>query len=177
MRRSSNTSTEWWEQQTAALKRGRPPRVEVCLRSLAPPIGARSEQERILERLASLENRGLFESVSVTVWGKAICPDSFSGETVTGRRILDRVDAFRSWADGVEVPVRLPFEHRPVSSTVTAEEYRKITLPRLCLAVYAGDSLALVLPGQLDDVSVCVDEFLSLFERQSPTEREIGTSA
>lgn len=177
MRRSSDTSNEWLEEKTRNLRGGRPPRVEVFLRSFAPPLGVREQQERILEQLTAFERRGLVETVHVTVWGNAVCPDSHGTETQTGQQIIERVEELRTWGDRYDVDVETTFDERSVVSSVTDEEYQRIVLPRLCLGVYDGDELDLVLPCSVDETPFCVDDFLQTFERPQSLETGIGTSA
>ena len=176
MRRSSDQASEWWNAKTRSLRGGRPPRIEVFLRSFAPPIGVREQQEDVLEQLSQLESQGVVESISVDIWGKAVCPEGHCGETHAGERILDRIDEFRAWAADADVPVDSPFEERLVTSTTTDEEFRKIVLPRLCLGVYADEDLQLVLPCQLEDETISVESLLSALDAAPPAER-IGTSA
>ncbi|WP_424019987.1 HTH domain-containing protein (plasmid) [Halorientalis pallida] len=176
MRRSSDQASEWWNAKTRSLRSGHPPRIEVFLRSFAPPIGVREQQEAVLERLADLERQGVVETVSVDIWGKAVCPEGHCGETHAGERILDRIDEFRGWAADAEVSVESPFEERFVTSTTTDEQFLKIVLPRLCLGVYVDDDLRLVLPCQLEDETISVESFLSALE-SAPRAERIGTSA
>ncbi len=175
MRRSSDQASEWWNAKTRSLRSGRPPRIEVFLRSFAPPIGVREQQEDVLDRLRQLERQGVVETVSVDIWGKAVCPEGHCDETHTGERILDRIGEFRAWAADADVPVASPFEERRVTSTTTDEEFRKIVLPRLCLGVYVDEDLQLVLPCQLEDETISVESLLSALDAAPPAER-IGTS-
>jgi hypothetical protein len=160
-----------------SLRSGRPPRIEVFVRSFAPPIGVREQQDRVLSRLSNLERRGVLETVSVDVWGKAVCPDGHCGETRAGERILDRVEAFSAWARDLGVPVESPFEECTVSASTTGEEFKKIVLPRLCIGIYSDTELEAVLPCQLDGDPVSIDDFLSALEAVPATDRGIGTSA
>lgn len=177
MRGSSDNASEWWDAKTRSLQSGCPPRIEVFVRSFAPPIGVREQQHRVLDRLATLERQGILETVSVDVWGKAVCPDGHCGETRAGERILDRVEAFRAWARDLEVPVESPFEEYNVRAATTGEEFRKIVLPRICLGVYSDTELEVVLPCRLDGDPISVESFLSALEAAPATDRGIGTSA
>jgi hypothetical protein len=149
----------------------------VFLRSFAPPIGVRERQEDVLEELSALERQGVLETVTVDVWGNAVCPEGHCSGTHAGERILDRIDEFREWAADAAVPVTAPFEEQTVTSKTTDEEFRKIVLPRLCLGVYVDTELELVLPCQLDDECISVESFLSALAAAPTAERGIGTSA
>lgn len=177
MKRSSNQSNEWWEEKTGILQAGRPPRVKVFLRSLAPPIGRCQQQDGVLQQLQSFERQGLLDSVEVSVWGKSVCPDSASAQTQPGKQILEYIDEFTSWSARTNVSAELPFEEKSVSASIIDEEYQKIVLPQVCLGVYAGEQLELVLPCEINSDYFGVEEFLSSVEQQSPVERGIGTSA
>ena len=176
MRRSSDQTSEWWTAKTRSLRSGRPPRIELFLRSFAPPIGVREQQEGLLKELSRLERKGVVETVSVDIWGKAVCPEGHCGETHAGERILDRIEEFRTWATDADVPVESPFEERTVTSSTTHEEFRKIILPRLCLGVYVDRDLQLVLPCRMEDDTISVEALLSALESAPPAER-VGTSA
>lgn len=177
MRGSSDQASEWWNAKTRSLRSGRPPRIEVFLRSFAPPIGVREQQEGVLERLSTLERRGVVEAVTVDVWGKAVCPDGHCGRTHAGEQILDRIDEFCTWAAEADVPVEAPFDECRVSSRTTDEEFSKVVLPRLCLGVYVDSDLELVLPCRFDGESVPITAFLSALEAAPAPEGGIGTSA
>lgn len=177
MERSSNQSNEWWEEKTGTVHSGHPPRAAVFLRSLAPPAGVCQQQDTALERLQTLDRQGVFEAVDVTVWGKAISPDSTAGRTEPGRNLLEIVDEFRSWVTNSAGPNEGPFEETSVSCSITDEHYRKIVLPQVCLAVYSDDQLELVLPCEVDGDHYSVAEFLDAVDQWTPVGQEIGTSA
>jgi len=177
MNRSSTHTTDWLEDKARTLRAGTPPRVDVYLRSLAPPVGAYQHQQEILDRLYSFATQDLLESASTKVWGRSICPTDKATETKTGQRILERLEEFRSWQSRADSVVELPFESKQVTSSITEEEYRKIILPRICLSVYSEDTLELVLPCEIDGTTYCVDDLLTLLEQRHPAESEIGTSA
>lgn len=177
MKRSSNPSDEWWEEKTGTLQSGHAARAEVFLRSLTPAVGACQQQEGVLEQLQTLEQQGLFETVDCNVWGKSVCPDSAAAQTGPGRRILDHIDEFSSWAARIDEPIEMPFEETAVSCSITDEQYQKVVLPQICLAVYAGEELELVLPCEVDGDCYGVAEFVSSIERRNPIEQGLGTSA
>jgi len=177
MKRSSDHVTEWWEEKTRSLRSGHPPRVELCVRSLTPPVGVCKQQDDLIERLQTFERQGVLDSLAVTVWGKAVSPDSQCGNTDTGRGIMDRLDSYRSWEPRVDASVTDPFQEETVSSSITGEQFRKVVLPRVCLGIHAEDELELVLPYDIDDVAFRIADFLAAFEPQKLSEQGIGTSA
>jgi len=140
-------------------------------------MGTCQQQDGVLEQLQSFERQGHLDEVDVTVWGKSICPESSAAQTDPGRRILEYIDEFTTWGARVESNAELPFEEKQVSSSILDEQYQRIVLPQVCLGVYAGEQLELVLPCEIDGEYYSVTEFLSAIEQQSPVERGIGTSA
>ena len=124
-------------------------RVELLVRSLAPETGRR-RQESVIERLQELETAGHIEALDVYLAGDCVCPDSAAAEREIGSFLLDRVEAFESWADEAGVTL-VGFKRRCVESTLAGETVTGIRFPRLCLAVYSADRLELVAPATGDD--------------------------
>lgn len=131
-------------------------RVELFVRSLAPET-ARSAQERILERLRELDRHGPLDGVDCYVAGDCVCPSTVAAETEIGQFLLDRIDAFETWAGehGYEL---VGFDDRCVDSSMTGETVTGIRFPRLCLAVFGDDNLILVAPVADDETRLPVDE-------------------
>lgn len=177
MKRSSNQTTEWWEEKMGTVHAGQSPRVEVFVRSLAPPVGACQQQDSVLEQLQSFERQGLIDGVDISVWGKSICTDSTAAQTEPGRRFLDHLEEFSTWEARTESAVTMPFEEKTVSSSITNEQYTKIVLPRVCLTVYSGEQLELVLPCEINGDCYCVGDFIDSVKNLLPVEQEVGTSA
>lgn len=177
MKRSSNQSNEWFEEKTGTLQTGQPPRVRIFLRSLAPPLGASQQQNDVLEQLESFERQGVLEEMDVTVWGKSICPESAGSQTGPGEQILERIEEFTSWSASEDVSVDLSFEENDVDCSITDEQYRKIVLPRVCLAVYAEEEPELVLPCKINGDYYRVEDLITSFQQRTPVEQGIGTSA
>lgn len=176
MKRSSNQSSEWWDEQTQTLHGRQPLRIEVFLRELAPQLGACQQQARTLERLAAFDRRGTFDSVTINVWGKSICPESAAARTDFGERILEYIDDFETWAANT-AGVETLFEESIVECSFTDEHYTKVVLPHLCIAVYADDRVQLVLPCTIDGTTYRVEDFLAAIESWSPIDPELSTSA
>lgn len=132
-------------------------RVELHVRSLAPRAGQR-QQDSVIERLDRLESGGLVDEFSVDVWGRQVRLSSAAAQTDAGRFVLDRVDAFREWADDTGRSVASFFETRRVESAITDEEYVALVLPSLTLAEYRDGDLAYVAPcTDGDEVTTVAD--------------------
>lgn len=177
MNGSSVDPDEWLEQKARTLGSDRPVSVEVYLRSFAPPIGARERQEEIVSKLRELEERGRLETVEVTVWGDAVCPDGCCAETHTGREILNRMKELQQWGNDEPCTVERTFEEKHVTSAVTDEAFKKIIPPRITLGVYSRGDIRLVLPCRIGDETVCVNDFLEALERTEPMQQSTASSS
>jgi len=171
MNGSSVDPDEWLEQKARTLGSERPVSVEVYLRSFAPPIGARERQEDVVDRLRELEECGRLETVEVTIWGDAVCPDGCCAETRTGREILDRMMELQQWGAEEPCTVEQTFEEKHVTSSVTDEAFTKIIPPRITLGVHSRGDIRLVLPCRIGNETVCVTDFLAAVERTEPIQQ------
>ncbi len=123
------------------------PTIELFVRSLTPS-GAAPRQEAVLDKLDRLDERGVVEEYSITVWGEQIAPDTLAAETKTGERIVNTVAAFEEWADEHGVSVDRFFTEQSIGSSVTDERYTAISLPVIAMAEYVGGELRAVTPYQ-----------------------------
>jgi hypothetical protein len=121
------------------------PRVELFLRSLAPSTG-REQQDRIVERLRTLERENRIGGVDVWLCGDCVCPLLATAGTDPGRRLLDRYERFREWASGSDYDL-VGFRRREVESVLTGTTVTGIVFPRMTLAEFRGGSLDFVAPA------------------------------
>jgi hypothetical protein len=84
--------------------------------------------------------------LSVSVWGREVGLSTTAARTDAGEFVLDRVAAFREWADAHDVCVETFFETREVDSGLTGESYTALVLPVVCLAEYRDDEVHHVAP-------------------------------
>lgn len=125
------------------------PTVELYVRSLSP-AAAGGRQERVVDRLDRLTSAGHVEDFEIRVWGREV---GVEGATAAAESVLDRVEAFRAWADarGAE----LPFRRRAVATPAASGE--ALRLPTMALAEYLeGEASApreRALPGDLVSVA------------------------
>ena len=131
------------------------PRVELFVRSLAPET-ARAEQERVIERLGRLEERGRVRAVDVHVCGACICPSTAAAETEVGQFLLDRFERFESWAEDRGRSL-VGFRRRCVDSMVAGETVTGVTFPRMTLAEFADGDLRFVAPSTNSGTSTVMD--------------------
>lgn len=127
--------------------------VELYVRSLSPRE-CRGRQAAVVSRLARLEVDGQVDDHTVDVWGRQLAVED-AHRTASGRRIRDRIEAFRAWADthGRSVDPHFPVE--TVSSELLGEEYSRITFPTMALAEYEDGNLRFVSPCTDDGGVVC----------------------
>jgi hypothetical protein len=136
-------------------------RLELYVRSLssgATPAADHAERVRALaaaDRVADAE---------VLVWGEEVGLSTTAFRTRVGKAILDRVAAFRAWADDRGATMAAFFETRSVTGTVTGESYASIRLPVACLAEYADGDLVHVAPYQAGDGTCTVGDRLRYLE-------------
>ena len=136
----------------------RPPRAELFLRSLAP-TDARDQQERVVERLRTLEAEGRVGTLDVRLCGECVCPESVTAETEPGRRLLDRHEAFRRWADDRDREL-VGFERRDTESLLTGTRVTGIVFPRIVLAEYRDGDLTYVAPSRTEQERTSVTDRL-----------------
>lgn len=135
------------------------------LRSFAPPIGVKEHQEEVVSKLREFDECGRLETVDVTIWGDAVCPDGCCAETRPGREILDRMAELQQWGSEESCTVEQTFEEKHATSSVTDEAFTKIVPPRITIGVCSRGDIRLVLPCRLGNETVCVTDFLNAVER------------
>lgn len=141
---------------------------ELFVRSLAP-TGASERQTAILERLRRLAERSVLDDVRVSVWGEQVEVHEEGGQTVSGARVRDRIEAMRSWADEHGRTLEPFIETRQRRSTVTGADGTVLVLPVMLLAEYRDGTVVHVTPNA-DGSEVCtvVDRVTALEETATP---------
>lgn len=145
-----------------------PRRLELYVRSLSPDA-TRTPVETQLERLRELESSTEDLTLSVTVWGREIGLSTTAARTDAGRHVLDRIGAFRHWAEGEDLSLDPFFEPREVRSSVTGENYTSLVLPVSCLAEYSDDELCHVAPYATSTAVCSVADRISTLESRHET--------
>lgn len=136
-------------------------RVELFVRSLSP--GERNPGTTHLPRLRRLADEGHVD-LSVSVWGREVGLSTTASRTDTGQYVLDRVAAFREWADTRDVRVDPFFQTREVDAVLTGESYTALVLPTACLAEYRDRDLHHVAPYATDSAVHTVADRVSALE-------------
>lgn len=140
-------------------------RLELYVRSLSASE-ARTEQETVVEQLATLVERDLIDEYSVEVWGKELCPTGVMAQTEPGRATLELVSEFQAWAEEAGYSLTPFFERSTVHRSLTHEEsLLVIRLPVMTLAAYQDGELTFVAPCREGETVYSVrnilDELLS----------------
>jgi hypothetical protein len=149
-----------------------PRRVELFVRSLSP--ADRSPTETQLHRLRRLADEDAVD-LSVSVWGREVGLSTTAARTDAGEFVLDRVAAFREWADAHDVCVETFFETREVDSGLTGESYTALVLPVVCLAEYRDDEVHHVAPYTTGSAVHTVADRISALETASDVPDTDGT--
>lgn len=134
-------------------------RIELNVRSLASRTDS-GVQERAVGLLERLHTRGEVR-FSVRVWGERVGLSTTAVETTCGQDLLERVGAYRGWANRANVSLEPFFESRATTSRITGEEYTELRLPVLAMAEYEDDEVVYVTPhedgGQVRSVADRLD--------------------
>lgn len=151
--------------------------VRVYLRSLAPPCSY-SAQERLIERLKSLEEAGRIDDISVTVWGEQVCTDGELSDLSYSSQIVGAIGDFFELASRSAIEISPFFRVKEISSSIAGEQFRCITVPERCLAFYSEGSVIGLYPCKIDDVVYTPEDALSQYERSSDSrqQQQPGTS-
>lgn len=127
--------------------------VELFVRSLSPSDdGGHAETV-----LGALDAAPAVDDHAVHVWGDAVSLDPPLADTDHARFVLDRVAAFREWAEGRDAEL-VGFETRETHCRFTDHDCRVLSLPAVVLAEYTDDGLRRVAPCRTDDGVVSVGD-------------------
>jgi hypothetical protein len=125
---------------------------EMVLWTRRPVCGPRTA---VIDRLSTLAANGDIGGFRVETW-----PDEVGiSEHTEHTRVIERYEAFRSWAEDNDRSITPPFEHRTVSPLI-GEGREVLTLPIMCLAVYENEQLRGVYPNAVDGRTISVTEYL-----------------
>lgn len=157
---------------TDEANRNQPDRTaELWVRSFSP-AGLESEHRDVYERLSALEATGAFEDVVVRTWSKEVGLSTTAARSERAGIVLDRVAAFRAWADERGVSIEPFFGTRETTSAVTGERYVARTLPVRALAEYRDGDLCHVAPHAQDGRSLTVGDRLDRIGAAGPADGE-----
>ncbi|WP_135365000.1 HTH domain-containing protein [Halosimplex halophilum] len=148
-----------------------PRSVALFVRSLSPSA---SPAARHAEWVRALEAGGRVAEASVAVWGSEVELSARARRTPAGKCVLDRVAAFRAWADERGVSMAPFFDTRAVSASLTGEEYTALRLPVTCLAEYEDEELVHVAPYSTGEAICSVADRLRRLDRAAGVDEDRG---
>jgi hypothetical protein len=161
MEMKNTTAKRWVTAQRDKVVDGSAVEIDVYVRSLSPPLGARQQQERVLRQLQNLENEGLIDTYRVNLWGGGVCLCDICSGTGVGESMVDTIEEFEAWAAD-QGDVTLPFERQRVDSTVLDRASQDLVVPSLCLRVTVDSETASVFPCTVAGESTSVSDFIDL---------------
>lgn len=115
--------------------------------------------------------------LSVHVTGGDVCPNTAAASTEIGQFLLDRIDAFESWADEHGRSLRPCFEYHENATAIDGSDCSSIELPAMVLAEYDADGLRFVAPSTDDTSTVTVRDRLEAIEREVNTDDDSAVAA
>lgn len=173
--RSTAAFDRWRAETERALDDAETARVDVYVRSMLPPPGAKEGQTAVLERFRELCEESVIGDVTVNVWGERICLCDACTDLDTGQMLRDTVRDLQRWGGEYDASARPFFERRKQSSSVTGNEYEGITPPRVTCALTIDGRLRGVFPAEFDGQSVSVRDFYEAIVSTADRERHAET--
>ncbi|THE63266.1 hypothetical protein D8Y22_19065 [Salinadaptatus halalkaliphilus] len=143
--------------------------VELWIRGCTSPAPD-SNQERALDTLEQLDERGVVEGVTVGVWGDTFESSSLSEQVSQLERIQSRLEAFEAWAAENDRRLEPCFRRRQTHSQLTGANREVWRLPAVALAEFDGDDLVHVAPCRDGDRTVDIFDRLEVLESGTGSE-------
>ncbi|WP_135364045.1 HTH domain-containing protein [Halosimplex halophilum] len=140
-------------------------RVEVFVRSMLPPLGAKSRQEALIARLDELAAASALDGVSVTVTGNRLCLCDTCSGTDGGGDLIDRIAELDEWGDEYDATASPFFETRELDSSIAGETARALVPPRVSAALYCDEALAGVFPCRIGGREYTVADLVDALDR------------
>jgi len=171
---TDNDAFQRWVAETlAAMAQTETSRVDVYIRSLLPPPGAKESQRTLIGRLAEAEDHTPVNKVTVNVWGEQLCRCEACLDTHAGRTMLRTVRDLEAWGDAYEATVSPFFEQTSQGSPLTGNDYEGIVPPRVTVALSVDGRLQGVFPCQFAGEPFSVHDFCAVLDATS----EVDTRA
>jgi len=155
----------WRADTRRALANADTARIDVYVRSLLPPPGAKDAQTGALASLKGAIEETAVEDVAVNVWGERLCVCDVCLGTDAGRAMLDTVREFERWGAEYDASAEPFFEWTHQESSVTGSTYEGIVPPRVTAALYLDSSLAGVFPAQFGEEPFSVGDLSEVLPR------------
>lgn len=146
-------------------------RATVFVHSLAP-VSSKESQDRLVDQLGALAERGVLSDVDLLVWGKSICTGSPLAGVGSGERILDSIGEFYDLAANSDLCIAPFFRISDVTSECSEASFRRIVPPCRAVAVYDDETLAAVFPCLVDGTTYTPEDLLAYLGRRRTTATE-----
>lgn len=159
LRSESAAFRRWCTETGAVLADADRARIDVHVRSMLPPPGAKDAQVDLLNDLSALEGESSIRTVTVDVWGERLCLCDRCRETETGRKFLQTVHRFEQWGGEYDASPSPFFERTRQNSSLVGDAHEGIAPPRITAALYVDDSLQGVFPARFDEECYSVHDF------------------
>lgn len=169
--RESDAFRRWRAETAALLAEADSARIDVYLRSMLPPPGAKDAQMDVLNELRGLSETTSIGTVRQNVWGERICLCDSCRESETGRRMLNTVRQFEQWGVEYGASAESFFERTRQESSLVGDAYEGIAPPRVTAALYVEGSLQGVFPAQFQHEFYSVHDFARAIARETDGER------
>jgi len=140
-------------------------RVEVFVRSMLPPLGAKSCQEALIERFDELATESTLDGVSVSITGNRLCLCDTCSGTDAERDLLDRFADLDEWGAEYDATASSFFETKELDSSMTGETARALVPPRVSTALYCDGALSGVFPCRIEGREYTVADFADALEQ------------
>lgn len=134
-------------------------RAEIYLRT--DTIGTYDAQKRVLDRIRSLADDGVFDEAGVESTWQGV----ETAEVEVRDEAVRTYEEFRDWAEANDFSLEPAFDRRPRYVTGTTEVEEAVVFPVVALAIYVGDQLRAVLPSSDEFHHYTVHEAIEGFER------------
>jgi len=156
---ASAAFSRWQREIRDALRDAEAARLDVYVRSMMPPPGAKDTQQNLLHDLQKLVEGTPIQNVGVNVWGERICLCETCRETDVGTAMLNTVREFEHWGEEYDAGTGSFFERLYQQSLVTGNSYEGISPPRVTVALYVDNSLSGVFPSYFAGEPYSVHDF------------------
>lgn len=143
----------------------------VFVHSLAP-VETKTCNDRLVDDLTSLAERGALSDLDLLVWGNSICTESPLTEVGTGQRIVDAITEFYDLAATGDCSIAPFFNVTEVATKYNDDSFRRIVPPSRAVAIYEHGELAAVFPCLLDGTAYTPEDLVSYLDREQTATTE-----
>jgi hypothetical protein len=167
---------DWVGETVAAMGRADTARIDLYVRSMLPPPGAKESQRAVVERLTEFESDSTVREVTVNVWGERLCLCDGCRDSYTGRTAIETVEAFLTWGEEREATVTPCFERTSRSSSLTGNSYEGVVPPRVTAVLLVDGVVHGVFPCWFAGDYYSVHDFCAVLEGATDADSPLAAS-